>query len=220
MRLHKLLGKRPISILALSLACESCAGDGNSAANRMAPVYDQKTGKLQLLKYDSNADGKVDTWSHMDGARVVRIDIDKDQDGLIDRWEYYGPDRKLEKVGFSRAKDGKEDAWSYAAPDGSLVRIDVSTRRDGHVSRVEHFEKDLLIAAEEDSDGDGTFDKWETYDGERLASVAFDTAHRGTPDRRLVYGKTGAARLEIDAKGTGQFVAIDGNAAAGRPAPR
>ena len=52
----------------------------------------------------------------MDGARVVRIEIDKDEDGKIDRWEYYGPDQKLEKVGFSRANDGKEDAWSYSDP--------------------------------------------------------------------------------------------------------
>jgi hypothetical protein len=214
MRLHRRLSKF-ISILALSFAW-GCVGDGNRPHGHMEPVYDQKTGKLQLLKYDSNADGKVDTWSHMEGARIVRIELDKDLDGVIDRWEYYGPDRKLEKVGFSRAKDGKEDAWSYARPDGSLVRIDVSTRRDGQVSRVEHFEKDRIVAAEEDSDGDGKIDKWETYDGERLASVAFDTRHRGTPDRRLVYGKTGTARLEVDANGTGQFVIADGNGKARR----
>jgi hypothetical protein len=89
------------------------------------------------------------------------------------------------------------------------VRIEVSTRRDGKVGRIEHFEKERLVTAEEDSDGDGKIDKWETYDGERLASVAFDTRHRGTPDRRLVYGTGGTARLEVDANGTGQFVAFD-----------
>jgi hypothetical protein len=211
MRLHKVLRKRHISILAFSLVCGGCLGNGSGARSHMEPVYDQKTGKLQLLKYDSNADGKIDTWSHMDGARVVRIDLDKDGDGLIDRWEYYGPDRKLEKVGFSRAMDGKEDAWSYSGPDGTLIRIDVSTRRDGHVNRVEHFEKDRLVSAEEDSDSDGQIDKWESYDEERLASVAFDTGHRGTPDRRLVYGRSGTVRLEIDAAGTGRFVAVVGH---------
>ena len=40
-----------------------------------------------------------------------------------------------------------------------------------------------------------------------LASVAFDTTHRGTPDRRLVYTADGNAHLEIDAKGDGHFVA-------------
>ena len=171
------------------LACVVSAGCQRRSENRrIEPVYDQKTGKLQLLKYDSNGNGVIDTWSYMDGARAVRIDIDVDEDGKIERWEYYGASQKLEKVGFSRARDGKEDAWSYPGAAGAVERIETSTRRDGKVSRVEHFKADRLVAAEEDSDQDGKTDKWETYDGERLASVAFDTQHRGTADRRLIYG--------------------------------
>ena len=195
-------------VVALAISMTACQGRDPDAAKRIQPVYDQKTGKLQLLKYDSDKNGVIDTWSYMDGARVVRIEIDKDEDGKIDRWEYYGPDQKLEKVGFSRLKDGKEDAWSYAGPDGSIVRIDVSTRRDGKVNRTEHYKNDVLVTAEEDSDEDGQIDKWETYDGERLASVAFDTMHRGKPDRRLIYGPGGSARLEIDRAGDGNFVAV------------
>jgi len=175
----------------------------------VTPEYDRKTGKLTLLKYDSNGNGKVDTWSYMDGAQVVRIEIDKDEDGKIDRWEYYGPNQKLEKIGFSREMDGKEDAWSYTAPDGSIERIEISTRRDGKISRVEHYQHGTLASAEEDGDGDGTFDKWETYDGTRLASVAFDTEHRGKPDRRMVYAPDGTAHLEVDLKGDGQFVTTE-----------
>ena len=194
-------------LIALAVAATGCHGGDADAAKRIEPVYDKKTGKLQLLKYDANGNGTVDTWSYMDGARVVRIEIDTDEDGKIDRWEYYGPDQKIEKVGFSRSKDGKEDAWSYAGPDGSIDRIDVSTRRDGKVNRTEHYKNDVLVSAEEDSDEDGQIDKWETYDGDRLASVAFDTMHRGKPDRRLIYGPDGSARLEVDRDGTGHFVA-------------
>jgi hypothetical protein len=185
----------------VSASCQRTA-----ETRRIEPVYDKRTGKLQLLKYDSNGNGVIDTWSYMDGARAVRIDIDADEDGKIERWEYYGANQKLEKVGFSRSKDGKEDAWSYAGAAGSIERIEMSTRRDGHVNRVEHFKADRLIAAEEDSDHDGRIDKWETYDGDRLVSVAFDTLHRGTADRRLVYGANGAARLEVDPAGDGHFV--------------
>ena len=186
----------------------ACSNKGASVQKRLEPVYNEQTGKLQLLKYDANGNGKVDTWSYMDGARFVRIEIDKDGDGKIDRWEYYGADQTLEKVGFSRANDGKEDAWAHAGPDGSIARIEVSTRRDGRVNRTEYYEKDVLIRAEEDSDEDGAIDKWETYEGARLASVAFDTTHRGTPDRRLVYGPNGSARIEVDPKGDGHFVAV------------
>ena len=81
----------------------------------------------------------------------------------------------------------------------------MSGKRDGKISRIEHYAKNVLIAAEEDGDGDGKMDKWETYDGARLASIAFDTTHRGTPDRRLIYGADGSARLEVDPNGTGSL---------------
>jgi hypothetical protein len=192
-------------LLACALGLAGC--QRRAGAKRIEPVYDPKTGKLQLLKYDSNGNGVIDTWSYMDGARVVRIDIDTDEDGKIDRWEYYGPNQELEKVGFSRLKDGKEDAWSFPDAAGATERIGMSTRRDGKITRVEHYEGGHLVSAEEDSDEDGRMDKWETYDGERLASVSFDTKHRGTADRRLIYSASGAARLEVDTAGDGHFTA-------------
>lgn len=187
--------------LALGASCRS------PESGKIGPVYDKLTGKLQLLKYDSNGNGKVDAWSYMDGTRVLRIEIDMDEDGNLDRWDYYDAEQKLEKSGTSRANDGKEDAWMYAGPDGAIVRIDVSTKRDGKVTRTEHYEKDALVEAEEDSDEDGKPDKWETYEAGRLTSVAFDVRRRGTPDRRLIYRADGSAYLEIDAAGDGRFVA-------------
>jgi hypothetical protein len=198
------MGYRALLFCALAFG----AGCGAPEPANIEPVYDKLTGTLQLLKYDSNVDGKVDTWTYMDGKRVLRIEIDKDEDGKLDRWEYYDANQKLEKTGVSRANDGKEDAWEYAGPDGAIVRIDLSARRDGNVSRSEHYRKNSLVSAEEDSDGDGKADKWEVYDAGRLTSVAFDTLHRGTPDRRLMYAADGSSRFEIDAAGDGHFLAV------------
>ncbi len=86
------------------------------------------------------------------------------------------------------------------------MRIDISTQRDGKVTRIEHYQQGKLVTAEEDGDGDGKPDKWETYDGDRLSAVAFDTQHRGVPDRRLIYGPNGTARVEVDVKSDGHFV--------------
>ena len=108
------------------------------------PTYDKETGRLTQLTYDRNKNGVIDTWTDMDGARPVLSRIDQDEDGKIDRWEYYGADQKLAKVGSSRGNDGKEDTWSFAGPDGSIARIEVSTRRDGKVNRFEFYEKDVL----------------------------------------------------------------------------
>ncbi len=55
--------------------------------------YDQTTGKLTELTYDANKNGRIDTWTEMDGTRPIRSRIDSDEDGRIDRWEYYDDGR-------------------------------------------------------------------------------------------------------------------------------
>src|SRR5262245_62636206 len=103
---------------------------------KIEPTYNKQTGRLELLRYDSNGNGTFDTFSYMDGTRVIRIEIDSNEDGKIDRWEYYGPNQKLEKVGFSRAQDGNEDAWTFFDASGAPERIEISTRRNHKVDRI------------------------------------------------------------------------------------
>src|SRR5207253_3152328 len=117
----------PLGLMFAALAVVSCGSAPKS--DRVQATYDKQTGKLVQLTVDAKKDGKPDIYSYMDGTKFVRIEIDNDEDGKIDRWEYYGPDQKLEKVGFSRANDGKPDAWAYQAPDGSIGRVEISTRR-------------------------------------------------------------------------------------------
>ncbi len=59
------------AVLCLA-ACQRETGP----AKKLEPTYNKKTGKLELLRYDSDGDGKFDTFSYMDGARIVRIEID------------------------------------------------------------------------------------------------------------------------------------------------
>jgi O-antigen ligase len=173
-------------IVSSALASGACHRGPDNAPSVQA-VYAKDTGKLILLTFDTNKDGKTDAWSYMDGTRLIRMEIDKNLDGVIDRWEYYTADGALEKVGFARSGDGRVDAWAFEAADGVTTRIEISTRRDGRISRWEFYEKGALARAEEDTAGDGRVDKWETYRQGALASVSFDTQKRGTPDHRLVY---------------------------------
>jgi hypothetical protein len=206
----------------LAAQCASPASDGHS----VEATYDPSTGRLRTVTMDRDTDGRIDTWTEMDGARVVRIEMDRDGDGLRDRWEYYGGDRVLQRVGFSRLNDGIVDAWAWPAADGSTARLDLSQRRDGRISRTEFYERGHLVRATEDADGDDRPEKWETYAGGRLLMVAIDSTRRGLPDRRFVYPADGSApRVERDTDGDGQFDSVPalraGRAARpSRPAPR
>ena len=145
--------------VVLAAAFGACR-DGRANAAVQANYDD--TGSLRMLTFDSNGNGKPDTWSHMDGSRIARIEIDADEDGAIDRWEYYDSNQQLEKVGTARRPDGK-------------------------VARSEFYEGGVLTRAEEDTDGNGIVDKWETYANGVMASVAFDTEGAGHPNRRIQY---------------------------------
>ena len=205
MRVHCLPLRVVVAVACCGLAVQGCGG--TSEKKNIEPVYDATTGRLQQLRYDSDGNGKVDTVSRMDGTRVLRLEIDKDEDGKVERWEYYDSARNLEKVGFSRSNDGVEDAWTFAGPDGQVSRVDISTRRDGKVSRTEFYRGELPASAEEDTDGDGAIDKWETYEAGRLTSVAFDSTKRGKPARRLSYSADGSVAVEVDPTGTGRWSA-------------
>ena len=202
-----------VIMLFAQVCLVGCGRSTGSPGKSVEPIYDRVTGKLQLVKYDSDGDGQIDNWTYMDGAKVLRTEVDTNHDGKVDRWQYYGAEGKIEKIGLSTKIDGQPDRWIYLGPDGAIERIESSPNGDGKVGRVEHFEKGVMTRAEEDTDSDGQVDKWETYDGARLGTVAFDTMHRGAPDRRLVYDTDGNARIEVDVQGDGHFVPADPSAA-------
>ena len=121
----------------------------------------------------------------------VKSFADSNEDGIVDRWEYYNQAGTLEKVGTSQENDGRVDTWAYPAADGSTARVERALRRDDKASRRERYKSGVLVSAEEDSDNDGVVDKWEEYVDGRLASVGFDTEKAGRPTRRLVYDRSG-----------------------------
>src|SRR5689334_8517191 len=156
-----------MSVLAFAQSCRRRDG-AISQTKALEPVYNKKTGRLEQLKYDSDGDGKFDTFSYMDGSTILRIEIDRDEDGKIDRWEYYGPGKVLERVALSRAQNGVADTWQYFDATGSIRRVEMGEqiRPDKvRLERIEYYDKGAMVRAEEDTDHDGRIDKWETYDG-------------------------------------------------------
>ena len=201
-------------------ACASLSACHDAEKERIKettrPTYDKKTGRLTQLTYDRNKNGKIDTWTDMNGATPVQSRIDLDEDGKIDRWEYYDANGKLLKVGFSRKNDGKVDAWAFAGPDGKVLRVEISSTGDERkIDRWEHYDptrigadgdlSNALASAEEDTNGDGKPDKWETYENGTLKVVAFDENADGKPDRRMTYENGQLVLIESEPDATGAF---------------
>jgi hypothetical protein len=200
-----------IGALGLSVWANS---DRTATTAAIKPSYDKTTGKLTQLSYDSNHDGRADTWTDMDGTKPLRSRIDRNGDGRIDRWEEYDDAGALAKVGFSRKDDGHADAWVSASGEKSIQRIEISSTGDEHkIDRWEYYDssqagpdgRGALVRVEEDTTGDGKPHKWETYRGGALETVAFDEDGDGKPDRRFVYRGAALSVIESHPDAAGRF---------------
>ena len=137
--------------------------------------YDPKTGRLSRIDIDQNKDGRIETFSYWDAARVLRIEIDSDRDGRIHRWEHYDEHNILTRVGSSRNDDGIEDTWAYPDRKGNLERVETDSDRDGVIDKRESFTAGAAASRV-------------------LSMVELDLDRSGNPGRRLVYGPDGAFR--------------------------
>ena len=176
-----------------TLACDA-RGTGQ-AAPLVAPVYNQDTGKLEQLVSDRDGDGRAETRAFMDGAVLKRIEIDRNGDGAVDRWEYYS--------------GGRVTAPGAAVEAPVIERAEEANGPDSRVTRREFFAAGAVQRVEEDTNMDSRVDKWEFYEGGRLARIDLDLVGKGLPSQRLVYGADGAVvRVETDPDGDGRFVAV------------
>jgi hypothetical protein len=188
--------------------------DRSGAKVGISPTYDKTTGKLTQLSYDSDHDGRADTWTDMDGTRPLRSRIDRNGDGKVDRWEEYDNNGALVKVGFSRKDDGRADAWVSESGESGIKRIEMSSTGDEHkIDRWEYYDvshagaeaQGVLVRVEEDTSGDGKVHKWETYSDGVLETVAFDENGDAKPDRRLTYRGAALVLIESQPDASGRF---------------
>ena len=190
-----------LSASVLGAACKDPERD--RLKQTTIPTYDAKTGKLTELTYDFNKNGKIETWTQMDGARPVSARQDLDEDGRMDRWEYYNEAGTLVKVGLSRRDRGTPDTWAYPDAQGQIQRVEVSSTGDEKaIDRWETYSGNILAKAEEDTNADGRPDKWEEYERGALKTASFDENKDGAADRRLTYDVSGSVVLiETEADG-------------------
>jgi hypothetical protein len=166
-------------ILLLGVACKTPPDPRRTnfeiRAKEGVAKYDPKTGKLQRFDADLNKNGKMETFSYWDGGRVIRIEIDKDEDGKIDRWEHYGDQNTLDRVGSSSKDDEIEDTWTYPDERGFLARVDTDTDRDGLIDKREIF-----------------VPRTDAPDGRVLSIVELGIDKAGNAARRLHYRADGS----------------------------
>lgn len=166
------------------------------------PVYNKDTGVLEQLVSDRDGDGKVDTRAFMSGTRILKVEIDRNADDVVDRRELYAP--------------------VPGNPGAALIeRAEELADASGRVTRREQYVRGVIDRVEEDTDGDGRVDKWEYYEANRLTRVDLDLVGQGRVTQRLTYASGGRlARIETDPDGDGRFEPVSTAGPAGDGPPR
>ena len=98
---HSLAGHCAALALAVAARADPAIRTG-WRANGISPCLQPANGQLEQLLSDRDHDGRSETRAFMDGAVIKYIEIDRNGDGLPDRWEYYGsPAVDRERAGAS-----------------------------------------------------------------------------------------------------------------------
>ena len=73
-------------------------GERAGSDPRVQRTYEAGTGNLTMVAFAADGSVRIDHWAYMDGERLLRLDIDDNHDGRVDRREYYGPGERLERT--------------------------------------------------------------------------------------------------------------------------
>jgi YD repeat-containing protein len=168
---------------------------------------------------DTNEDGVADRWEfYDDSGRLTKAGESRANTGRNAPPAAASADAKGEPQNAPSATSevisriGRADTWAYFDAAGKLTRIEyleTSNVTDKEtVERREFYENDVKVRAEEDADGDGLMDRWETFENGRTKFVEFDEIkpYDGKPDRRFTYDAAGRLVLiESGADGSGRY---------------
>jgi hypothetical protein len=128
--MRRLFGVWPTA-LVLAAACANPPAD--PAKQTTKPTYDKTTGKLTQLTYDRNANGVIDTWTDMDGAKPLRSRIDANEDGRVNVWETYAGGT-LKTTTFDEDGDGRPDR-RLTYRNGALALIESAPDASGNFTK-------------------------------------------------------------------------------------
>lgn len=118
--------------------------------------YYRADGTLARLGTSSALDGVEDTWVVQDG-RQTRVEISTRRDGVVDRREVQ-EDGVLRRSEQDANADGQADHWAtYEEGRVRELRIDTGLTTGRPDRRLLYGPDGVLLAIEEDPDGDGQF---------------------------------------------------------------
>lgn len=122
-------GRQACAALAAALAA-ACAPAPEPATrpsfrlverDRFQALYDGR-GKLDRLLQDADGDGRAEAQVlYWPNGRPRQGELDTDRDGRVDRWEVFGTDGTLQRIGTAPGGAGSPQVWEHLDAQGRVT---------------------------------------------------------------------------------------------------
>jgi len=158
-------------------------------------VYDMETryvsGKRVLMKQDLDFDGKMERITVFDkSGEVEKITVDTNADGIVDEWQTFGQDC-LELFEKDRNHDKQVDLKIFYI-EGEKQRLVKDENYNGYFEMIQWFDRKPWVAViEMDADEDKSFESTSFYNSEGLRQKDLGVNQDGRVDRREYFDASG-----------------------------
>lgn len=125
------------SLLFTIVSSAFASGGTDSDVNARIDYLNSLVERAEVI--DSNGDGKTDIWNHFVGKnkRLAKREYDKDFDGRVDLTEFFHSGGALHKRFIDRNNDGLVDQWEFPRNNHGLIYlIRMDDNFDGKVDKV------------------------------------------------------------------------------------
>jgi antitoxin component YwqK of YwqJK toxin-antitoxin module len=134
--------------------------------------------------------------------------IDRDQDGVVDRWEHFNEAGMRDWTKESLSADGQANKISFFDSNDKVLKVQSDTDGNDHYEKIEFYRDGILRSAFFYEGGDrGMITKYETYSALGKSLLTYlDDNEDGVFEKHYQYDREGRVHLEaFDSKGKGHI---------------
>jgi hypothetical protein len=152
-------------------------------------VREYRSASKHVIKVDTINDNKPDVYYYYENKHLVRVEADRNYDGIIDAWYYYNNGKLLSSESDDNF-DGKVDAWAKYENENNF-ELEIDTDFNGTPDATIYFANRLKARIDWHPNGSKIIVKREIFENGTKKYDLIDTHKRGIFDMKVSFDAFG-----------------------------
>jgi hypothetical protein len=189
-------GKIPVGVFVAAAVALALLGLGIHQLSEERRTAAASRSEVHTYEKDDNHDGKPDHFSTYRNGKIAKVEVDRNFDGKIDKWEFFDREGRPERMELDENFDGKPDLW-YFYENGSLRRVEQDTDFNGQPDWFYFYENSLLVRADCRPNGSKIVTRRRLYEHGVLREEWVDEDRDGKFDYKILHDPFGVTSERI-----------------------